>query len=172
MVAQEEESGYWQSQPDPPSGDGDDKLVVYRQNDITIASIEVLVCSFILICSFNLCSSAGREWSDNTLRSERWTGISKCIKLHQPTYCTNDKAQLIKAKHTGQIREKQGRSIQRGEGCTLQRLPAIAHISPGDAAESEDIKTGLRVPGHQTALSSLSHLRSVPPSSLISPEGA
>lgn len=31
-------------------------------------------------------------------------GILKSIKLHQPTYCTNDKAQLIKAEHAGQIK--------------------------------------------------------------------
>lgn len=65
-------------------------------------------------------------------------------------------------------RAKYGKSIQQMVGCTLQRLLTIAHISPRDAAESEDIKAGLRVPGHQTALSSLSHLLSFPLFSLIS----
>lgn len=80
MVAREEESGYWQSQPDPSSGDNDDKLVVYRQNDITIASIEVLVCSFILICSFNLCSFAGAwmKWQHLKVRE-----VNGDIKMHQ-----------------------------------------------------------------------------------------
>ena len=91
MVAQEEESGYWQSQPDLSLGD-DDKLVVYRQNDITVASIEVLVClksakdsskeasSFILICSFNLCSSAGAwmKWQHLKVRE-----VNGDIKIHQ-----------------------------------------------------------------------------------------
>lgn len=38
-------------------------------------------------------------------------------------------------------------------------------IRPRDAAESEDIKVGLGVPGQQTTLSSLSHLLSFPLSS-------
>lgn len=50
-------------------------------------------------------------------------------------------------------------------GCTLQRLRAIVHISPRNAAESEDIRAGLGIPGQQTTLSSLSHLLSFPLSS-------
>ena len=78
-------------------------------------------------------------------------------------------AQSFKAEQSFFYRAMHGRSIINTVDGRLHIAEAPSYrtysIRPRDAAESEDIKVGLRVPGQQTTLSFLSHLLSFPLSS-------
>lgn len=73
-------------------------------------------------------------------------GKSKCIKLHQPTYCTNDRgAQLIKAEHTGQIKP----FLQQRETGQINTASGRLHIAEAPSYRTHQPRRCCRVWGYQ-----------------------